>query len=216
MVNAQDTADIFEGLFGKGEQIIAGGVTEKNKQLQYWKKCTGCQIHTEELGWVVIGPAMSEYTMQEYYSYLNHKHWTPLEKYGKYLIGFNKNQPYDLTDPPRRFEALIKNDGVHEIPIDQMVAYNWHRIPAIAKYFPALQQVVDYQCEYCPNKVYTQPEHLAIHTRIHHADVASSKAVGQEISKAIAAVTEKPNFSPTDIAAIVVAVREALKSESAS
>lgn len=216
MVTQTESAELFEGLFGKTQEVVAGGVAEKNKLIQYWKKCTGCQIHKDELGWVVIGPAMSEYTMQEYYTYLNHKHWVPLEKYGQYLIGNNPNQKYDLTKPETRFQALADNNGIGEIPIDQMIAYNWHRIPAVAKYFPELQEVVDYRCEYCPDKVYTQQQHLAVHTRIWHADVAQSKAVGQEISRAIGAVTAGNSFSPTDIAAIVVAVREALKSESAS
>lgn len=203
-------ADVLTDMFGSSVMApIASGITEKNKQLIYWKKCQGCQIHKKELGWVVVGTAMGPHTMNEYYTLLNHKHFTPLEKYGQWLIGKNSGQKYDLTDSAHRFDALIMAGGLLEIPYDQMKAYNWHKFPEIVKYVPELANVIEYSCEYCTDKVYTDAKHLAVHTKIWHQDVAQPKAIGQEISRAIAAVGSVNN---ENIAAIVAAVVAAMQS----
>lgn len=215
MVNqipANQGIEILEGLFGKGNQTGGAFTTnERNLQLQYWKNCSGCQVHTEQLGWIVVAPAMGELSTQDYYVQLNHKHRTSLEKYGKWIVGSSpKNNGIDLTIPEHRFDALILNEGIHEMPLDQMIAYNFHRNPVMVKYFPALADVVDYGCEYC-NKLFNNQDGLRKHIRIWHSDVAQPKAIGQEISKAIEAVSGKATIDIEAAKAIAIAVAQALK-----
>ena len=211
--------EIFEGLYGRGREVAPSQALDTSKHLQYWKKCSGCAKHTQELGWVVLGPVMSRYTSQEYYDFEQGKHATPLPQYGQYPAGKSSsgaNSKYDVVEPERRFEPLIEQNGFREIPIDQMIAYNWHRIPVMVKYVPQLAEVQSYPCEYgCSNRVFTNPEHLKTHISVKHQNVEQPAAIGQEISKAIDAVTSRDNsMSPEAIATIVMAVREAMKIES--
>lgn len=208
--------DILEGLYGKPGEVVDAKAPKRSKELIYWRKCKGCQIHTQELGWITLGPAMGPYTAQEYFDFQQSKHAEPLAQYGAYPAGKSSSSKYDVVTPERRFEPLIADfglKGIREIPFDQMRAYNWHRIPQIVQYFPRLQEVTDYPCEYgCPpNKKFTSPELLSQHVRVWHNDVAQPQAVGKEISKAIEAVAGGNNsISPETIAAIVMAVREAM------
>jgi len=206
------SADIFESLFGSSEDTVAGTV-ERSKQLMYWRKCSGCQIHREELGWIIVGPAMGNLTSQEFYEFQRSKHAEPLEKYGKYVVGNSRaNGKYNITEGARRFEPLIELGGFHEIPLSQMKAYNWHRIPAIVKNVPELSEVVEYPCKYgCADRIFTTQEQLISHISVMHKDVAQPEAIGREISKVLEVTQNSSGISPEAIAQIVVAVREALK-----
>lgn len=215
MVTIDPNAEILAGLGLGNKNEVSTSTVQRSKHLQYWKLCSGCQVHTEQLGWVILGPAMSPYTATEYYEFQRGKHATPLEKYGSYMAGKSSASKYDVVEPERRFEPLIEQNGLTEIPFDQMVAYNWHRIPVIVKYIPALADIIDYKCEYgCLNKLFNSETGLQLHIRVWHNDVAQPQAVGREISKAIEAVKDSSGMSPDTIAAIVVAVREALRAES--
>ena len=212
--------EILEGMRGISAPtgVISG---QQYKELQYWRKCKGCQIHTQELGWVVLGPAMSQHTAVEYFQYQRSKHAEPLDKYGTYVtgkasVGSDKSKYNVVESGYYRFEPLIEQNGFYEMPIDQMIAYNWHRYPAIVKYVPELADVEDFSCTYCEGRRFTNPEHLRVHISAKHENVAQPVAIGKEISKAIEAVggSGQTTMSPELIAQLVVAVREALRAES--
>ena len=215
MVNIDPNLEILEGMYGKRDDVTSNTV-QRSKHLQYWRKCQGCQIHTNDLGWIILGPAMSPYTATEYYEFQRGKHAEPLPQYGSYMAGHSSGSKYDVVEANRRFEPLIELNGIKEIPLDQMIAYNWHRIPVIVKYVPELANIQEYKCTYgCAplTSTFTDPRHLQTHMKVWHQDVAQPAAIGQEISKAIEAVSSANQISPEAIAAIVMAVREALKAE---
>lgn len=213
--------EILEGMRGVTNQITGAVTGQRYKELQYWRKCKGCQIHTQELGWIVLGPAMSQHTAVEYYQYQRSKHAEPLDKYGTYAtgkasVGSDKSKYNVVESGFNRFEPLIEQNGFHEFPIDQMIAYNWHRYPTFVKYVPELANVEEFPCTYCEGRRFTQPEHLRIHISAKHENVAQPVAIGKEISKAIESVGSSggQSMSPEVVAQLVVAVREALRAES--
>ena len=205
---------IIEGMLPNSKGEFGGALTgDKYKHLQYWRKCAGCQIHTQELGWITLGPAMGPHTAVEYYEFQRSKHAEPLEKYGIFLAGESKSQKYNVIFPNERFLPLIEQNGFREIPIDQMIAYNWHRNKALVKVVPELANVVEYKCEYgCPpNKYWTTEASRQQHIRIWHSDVAQPQAVGKEISKAIDSINQSNQMTPELAALIAKAIKDALK-----
>lgn len=219
MVTQDPNMEILEGMYGRRSDDVVANTNNKTKRVQYWRKCGGCQIHTKELGWITLGPSMSLHTSVEYYEFQQSKHAQPLEKYGTFLAGHAANEKYDVvTQPHRRLEPLIEHNGIHEMPLDQMVAYNFHRIPVIVKYVPELANVVDHPCQFgCPpNKTFNSIESLQKHIKVWHADVAQPQAIGREISKAIDVIGERSAVSPELISAVALAVRDALKTGSPS
>ena len=216
------TPDLFEGIFGKSLDEIESKPEERSKQVQYWRKCNGvyrgraCPIHTQELSWITLGPVMAKLTAQEYYDFQRSKHAEPLVKYGAYVLGKisagSENSKYDVAEADRRFEPLIEQNGLMEIPIDQMIAYNWHHIPVVVKYVPQLAQVVDVTCPHCTGRTFTEQEHLQTHISAKHEAMQQSTA----ISSAVANAVSSGGMTPEGIAAIVMAVREAMKTEKVS
>lgn len=188
---------------------ITSSTVERGKRLQYWKKCEGCAIHTQEKGWVVLGPVMSPNTAMEFAEYQNSKHATPLTQYGQYLTGRVPNQKYNITDAGERFRYIIEQDGIREFPIDQMIAYNWHRYEALQNIFPELKLVVDIHCEHgCVDRKFTSQDSYNAHINVMHKDVAQPEAIGRQFRAAI----ESMNGNSSDnIAAIVAAVMAAMQ-----
>ena len=212
MVNDVSGADIFAGMQQRDGNIIASSVARQTKQLQYWKKCSGCSKHSEELGWITIGPAMSPRTAVEYTEYQNSKHSTPLPQYGQYNVGINNDSKYNLTDPERRYQALIELEGFKEFPLDQMIAYNWHRFPVLIKVRPELADVVDIKCEHgCANRLFTQLSHYQQHIQVVHKEVAQPEAIARQFRAAIESMNSNNTAMPsiTEIAtAVALALRE--------
>jgi len=216
MVTNDPNIEILEGMSG-GRALVVEGVRsgDRNKHLMYWRKCTGCQIHTQELGWITTGPAMGPLTGTEYFEFQQSKHAEPLEKYGKYLAGRNSEAKYDITNPPERFHAMIEQGGWRDFPTDQLIAYNLHRNRAWRKYRPELEEVIDYPCTYGhADKIFNNEADLNKHIRIWHNDIAAPQAIGREISKIIESQSGGVNLNSTEgLAALVVAIKEALSTE---
>lgn len=212
------TRDSFaEAIFGQdiGQAV---SLRRKNKSLQYWRKCSGtrpngqnCSIHTQDWNWITTGPVMSPLTAIEYSEFMASKHMTPLSEYGQYEVGLVAGQDYNLSDQFSRFKAILDKGGLKEFPFDQMVAYNWHRIPLIREAFPALQEVVDIRCEHgCINRLFTKPSDYEAHCQVVHKDAEAPRAIGREFSAALDKMSGVGNVSPEMIAAIVAATVKAM------
>jgi hypothetical protein len=211
---------IQEGLFGKqvGEAL---SLKRKNKQLQYWKKCSGsfngrpCPIHRFDFGWITTGPVMTNLTAIEYTEFMASKHATPLPQYGQYEVGIVPGQDYDLTGIENgissRFKAIVFNNGIKEFPVEQMIAYNWHRIDAIREAFPALKEVVDITCTHCPDRLFTRQADLDTHTSVMHKEVAAPQAIGNAIKDSMAAVSGLGAMTPEFLTQLSVAIATAIK-----
>lgn len=202
-------ADILAGM-GRGDAILPQSAAGRSKQIQYWKKCTGCSYHIEELGWVTTGPVMSPRTSIEYTEFQANKHSTPLDIYGQWTIGKVNGQKYDLTDPPRRFQAIIELGGINEFPLDQMQAYNWHRFPIMTKVRPELLNVVEIPCVYgCSNRKFVGQDSYNNHINVMHKDVMAPEAMGRSLQAAISTMNTNNQMNPETLASIVTAVMAA-------
>ena len=200
--------DIFNSISGVTDVPEIAMSSRRNKEIMYWRKCAGCTRHTQENNWITVGPAMSPYTAVEYTEFQQLKHMTPLNKYGIYTQGSLPGQKYNLTKPEERFRAIIELGGIDEFPTDQMVAYNWHKFPAVCAVRPELNDIVDIKCQHgCVNRTFVVPADYQTHVSIMHKDVAQPEAIGKALEKAIGT---RSNLDPSMIAQIVVAVREAM------
>ena len=208
--------DILSQMSGVSGDVIATSPTNRRgKEIMYWKRCMGCNIHDTDFGYVILGPTMNPLTAIEYTEFMNGKHATPLPQYGTYGLGSVNGQKYNLMEPGQRFKAIIENNGIHEFPVEQAIELNWHKFPVLHKVFPQLADIVDIHCEYgCgANRVYKTQEHYNIHVRVWHNDVAQSRAIGKEFSTAIESINKAQQFDPALIAQIVLAVSMAMKGE---
>lgn len=193
-------------LFGRdvGEAV---SIRFKNKALQYWKKCSGvrengmpCSIHTQDLGWVTTGPVMTPLTANEYSEFSVSKHATPLPQYGAYEVGNVKGQEYNITDQYSRFRAILDKGGLMEFPIDQMVAYGWHRTP-IRDIVPELQNFADIRCEMgCANRLFISEMDYINHCSVMHKETEAPKAIGKEFSKALENIQGLGSFNTEQMA----------------
>lgn len=202
-----DGMDISRGIFGGGAPTILGS-TERVKQVQYWHKCQGCEYHTEENNWITVGPVMTPRTAVEYTEFMQNKHATPLPQYGQYIMGYNAKQKYDLTNQRTKFQAIIELGGIKEFPLDQMIAYNWHRIPVMVNLIPALGNIVDIPCPYCAGRKFVHELHLQQHIQAMHREVMQSEAVGRQFNNAITSLNGTTNLNAEQIALIIKAVMD--------
>jgi hypothetical protein len=216
-----ENISIPEGIFGRqpNDQAMSSG--RKNKQLQYWRKCTGrhngniCSIHRSDLGWITTGPVMTNLTAIEYTEFMASKHATPLPQYGQYEVGIVPGQEFDLTGIEHgissRYKAIVFKNGIKEFPLDQMIAYNWHRIEPIREAFPALKEVVDISCTHCPDRLFTQQKDLDTHTSIMHKESAAPEAIGNAIKQGMETVSGLGQMTPEFLTQLSVAIATAIK-----
>ena len=189
---------------GVGQQFQGDRSSKNTRVLTYWKKCTGeykdqmCQSHGDDLGWIMVGPWPNRFTMYEVQEFELAKHATRLDD--KYIQppveDPSRLVTNELKNPITRFAPLIRNGGIHEMPLEQMIAYNWHRLPVFRKEFPELEKVVDIPCEFgCALKgrnarIFTSVDGYRQHVKIVHSDVQAPKAIGEVIKEAINAINK--------------------------
>jgi hypothetical protein len=205
--------ELTQDLFGTSPEDIKLATGRGSREVQYWKLCERpeCYQHTTRKGWVVIGPAYSPRTAVEYIEFQQHKHATPLDKYGKSSSGA-------MFEGETRLIPLIESGGIHEIPFTQLVAYGWHRRPLIVKAIPELAKVVDIPCEYgCTTegpdaRLFTTVMDYQNHCSVMHRDVVGANAMGQQIKGTIESLGAVQNrWSKEDLVELAKVLAVALK-----
>ena len=178
--------DLARAISGGTEDVAITATPRRDRarKLQYWRKCAGCGIHTEENSWITTGPSNNLFTAQEYYGFMEVKHAQPLDerKYGSFHEG-------ELFQPNTRFKPMIEKGGITEFPIDQMVAYGWHRLNSVRMFRPDLAEAApaDIKCELgCPNRVFTSQQVYQDHVSVMHAESAANETMGRHIQQAMA------------------------------
>lgn len=215
-----EAINALQGIEGGPTGVDFQAPTQHSKEYIYWKLCTfeNCSQHSQR-GWVVIGPALQPRTAMEYSEFQQVKHATPLPQYGRNAAG-------KMVDGATRLIPLIEAGGIHEIPIEQAVAYQWHRKPALVKLLPELEGIPTYPCNHgCDTRgprarVFNTTSGLEKHIKVMHKDVAQPAAIGREIGKVIEAMRPDQQSGTLGInladatqmaalvKAIVVAIRE--------
>ena len=209
--------DILSGMFGgNGEVPEVAGSAGRDRRLQYWRSCGGCPRHTEQNNWIILGPVMGPTSANDYVEFQNSKHATPLPQYGQYLAGKNRNNKYDITEPTQRYRPIIEENGINEFPVDQMVAYNWHRFDVLKKVRPELAFVEDIKCQHgCPNRLFTSEGSYRAHINVMHKDVSQPEAIGRQFKEAIERLgtAQTQTLDVATITAIGIAIAQAMKGE---
>lgn len=207
--------EIVRGL--QGHPDIKEGATfsrRDTRRVMYWKMCQdeGCLQHQTRKGWITTGPARGRYSNVEFFEFEQGKHATPLDDYGSYI-------PDELSSPSgrqlngERFTPLIEKDGIKEFPLDQLIAYNWHRIDAVVKAVPRLKEVKEFPCEHGCNpqrRVFKSPDELQKHYRGLHPEVAAPSEMGKHLERAMqqfATAQNKPLSSEELIALVIAGIK---------
>ena len=211
-------SDILAGMQGTVyENIGTEGSAKRIKEVQYWKKCTGCNYHTKDLGYVTVGPAMSPRTAIEFSEFQANKHTTPLTQYGKYIVGKVAGQKYDLTNPAVKFQAIIELGGINEFPLEQMIEYNWHRYPVMVQVRPELANIVEISCQHgCVNRKFIQTVNgLSIgyqsHCSVMHKDIIQSESIGRQFKEAMITNSQSATLDTETLTKIAIAIGMAMK-----
>ncbi len=175
------------------------------KKLMYFRLCDGetCSVHPQGEGWVTMGPASGVITAQEHAEFSEAKHATPLTAYGRHDLDA-------VANPSTRYGPLISEGGIKELPIGQMRAFGWHRIPAVVALVPELADTVEYYCENgCPKagkrgRWFLSEDILKKHTEALHRDAAAPAAVGRHIVQALKDVSEYQAMDTERLVATVI------------
>ena len=154
----------------------------------------------EDAGWIVYGDSLSGTKLRDYVK----RGFEPLMKYGVInsagrdtrTFG-DKSHPADTTMTTARYiwEAILNHpDGPAEFPVDQIIAFRWHRpdnCPVPDAYFPQLvgKRLREYQCpERCGRAPFVEVDGsggiaiLRQHLRIMHRwDQANLQAYGERV-----------------------------------
>ena len=186
-----------------------------SRQFQYWRNCEreDCNRHKKQQGWLMLGPAFQPNTATEYVEFIRNKHATPLDAYGT-------SSDNSMAVGPNRFDMMLKKGGIKDFPIEQLIAYGWHRSKTIldsrADLAKAVKDLHEYSCEHgCPTtgvsaKIFSTIEDYKTHEKVMHPEASAPAAVG----RAIASTLQREGASNgADIASIVTAVIAGLKSE---
>lgn len=210
MVSSIQGMDIQEMLRQSNPEFAMEGAAQfqgdKNarntRTLTYWRRCAGvthngepCRNHNGD-GWLMVGPWPNKYTMYEVEEFQKVKHATRLDDTfiaPQQLPGGTwTNVTEELKNPDTRWIPLIRNGGIREMPIEQMVALGWHRYPAYRSAVPELVQYQDIYCEYgCPRtgrdaRVFVSEDGYKNHISVAHRDVQAPKAIGDVLTKYLA------------------------------
>jgi len=185
--NFDMSTDLLREMVGSGANgDIALSNRRRGRELMYWHGCQreDCNRHIEQRGWILLGPAFNPFTSVEYVEFMQSKHATPIEGYG--------NVSMDLATGPTRFKVLLEKNGLKEFPLDQLVAYGWHRSATLLQARPdlaeAIGKVQEYACEHgCPTvgpraRVFSSLEAYKQHTKVNHQETAAPEAVGRAIA----------------------------------
>src|SRR5690606_734425 len=96
--------------------------------------------------------------------------------------------------------AILDKGGLMEFPIDQMVAYGWHRTP-IRDIVPELQNFVDIRCEMgCANRLCISEMDYSNHCSVMAKETEAPKAIAKEFSKALENIQGLGSFNNEQMA----------------
>jgi hypothetical protein len=192
-----------------GPEVVAHQGRAGAGMLQYWRKCMrmGCPRHTDkftntnrEMGWVIVGPDMG--SPIEHARWINSKHMTPLPQYGSMSYGVD-----GAANPYTRFKQLIEKGGLRELPVDQIQAYNWDKIPEVAYAHPDLV-ISRIPCDLgCVNRDFLTEEIYKDHISGWHSEAKGTMAIGAELGKVM---RQQQQPQAVDAVAIGAAVSAAI------
>lgn len=235
--NAPDAA--LEALFGRADQgVFAGGVArEKSARVKYWRKPetaaddSGWIVRGPD--WQTDAPKAQQYSQIKKFMELPDSFGKEVN--GLRTSTITPNKPYTIGNEHRWLQKFMENGGLTYIikpndgfgtpgtylmPARQIVALGLHRDERVKAARPDLNDVVDLECDYaCLDRMnrrrvfsgVTREEairNLDQHLTS-HKEALASRAVGNEIAKALSMGGITPQGG-TDIAAIVAAVVAAL------
>lgn len=229
----REDAAVLKALMGGSIGEVVVPRTRRVRKLQYFKRCErpGCIVHRTMRGWVVVGPTR-ESNMYEHQEYIENKHMTPLpEEFGVEVYGQEKGYMTGKSDgsrPTRYARILMHPQGMAQFPVDQIIAFGWHRHPELRQLMTPEQREAaeavlasETSCPFGCNDPVRSGEPLRFHNdelRNAHlyafhrgADMArmTASAIGEELRKAsIGGSTEV-------VGAVVAAVLQAMQSAQA-
>src|SRR3990167_1870692 len=203
---------------------ISGNI-KRDRRLMYWKRCVGvfesgemCPTHTGDFGYIIHGPHPNQFTIPETWDFKTSKHATEMDpRYVAPAPGALVHPSDELTNHESRWNPLIRNNGLHEMPIQQMISFGWHRLKPFQEAFPELKTIQDIPCEYgCvlvgPRaRLFTTREAYAAHVSVMHKDVQAPKAMADAVREAVTLVGSQKTYDPEMLAALISAVMENLK-----
>jgi hypothetical protein len=187
----------------------------------YFRMCPdqGCLRHrgldsgiNERAGWITIGPDRASNSI-EHTRYIEDKHMTPLPEYGRMPVGM-----LGASNASLRFKALLEHPsgrGIFEIPLTQLAAYGWDKIPEVRAIRTDCETITRISCGHgCVNRSFLTDDQYKVHIQAKHAEVASSVAIGEAVKGAVA--LNQQAFDPTQLATAVVAVIQQLNTQAAA
>ncbi len=235
--SAPDAA--LEALFGRADQgVFTGGVSrEKSARVKYWRKPESAADDsgwiTTGPDWQTDAPKAQMFSQTKKFMELPDTFGKEVNGLRNSTIAPNK--PYSIGNEHRWLQKFMQNGGLTYIikpndgfgtpgtylmPARQIVALGLHRDERVKEARPDLQNVVDLECDYaCLDRqnrrrlfsgvtLEEAQRNLDQHLTS-HKEALASRAVGNEIAKALSMGGITPQGG-TDIAAIVAAVVAAM------
>jgi hypothetical protein len=168
----------------------------------------------ESAGWITIGPDRASNAI-EHTRYIEDKHMTPMPEYGRMPVGM-----MGASNSALRFRWLLEHPsgrGLFEMPISQIAAYGWDKIPEVRAIRTDCAQITRIPCGHgCVNRDFLTDSQYKGHIQVRHAEVATSVAIGDAVKGAVAGAGGGGTVSPTDLATAVVAVLHQLQAQEAA
>lgn len=209
-----------------GKPQRANGELFKAQELMYWKVREN-PTHPgwkARAGWVIVGPGSGSLgAAEEMLRFSTVKECDPLHQFGSYEGGGgNKNRNPLMVDGVSRLhpwgvwtELIRKPGGLAMMPKSQLISLGFHRKPEIRNARPDLANVIDYQCEICPEgtNVFTARQHLSQHMAIAHKGERHAELAARINADAIAAIasSNNPGVNAELIASVVAATIAAIQ-----
>lgn len=173
-----------------GQTAVGGTGRRKARSVQYWRVWTNRPDHQRH-NWIQVGPAFSPSTAIEYTEFMEKKSAEPLKEYGVFDGVKNANLGIDRTEVfnnGTRFNPLIRNGGIKEMPKSQWIELGWHRNPQLAAMAPEeyeLDKFVDFICP-VDGRAFITEHAMQKYMRAMFPEATSAGAIGSEVGKALA------------------------------
>lgn len=167
------------------------GRRSRTRSVQYWRMWTDDPKNSRH-NWIAVGPALSPQTAMEYAEFQEKKAAVPLKQYGTW-DGSKTDKFGDQTEVfgnNTRFNPLIRQRAIHEMPKSQFIAYGWHKNPVLRAMAPDewnLDDVEEYVCE-VDGRSFNSLSDLRKYIRAMYPEANAADAVGREMSSAITAL----------------------------